>query len=132
MENIDKIIIFLAILVFFALFSASSIVYSNQSINYPQSVRPIQSQAIIKANQPLVIRPVPNQKSKPSTKTVKGVKEQNLFRKQLTKRKEHIKYNKFVNGGEYADYLGNESNELNETEIEEKDVVNRLFGFKNQ
>jgi|688.fasta_scaffold1997995_1 hypothetical protein len=133
MEDIDKINLFLGVLVFIGFLSAGTIVMSTQKYNpvyKTYRTRPVQSQAIIKANQPLVIKPV--QKKKSSRSKPKGVKEQNLFRKKLTQRKEHIKYNKFINGGEYADFLGYEPNHLTESQIEEKNVVNKLFGFNQE
>jgi len=165
MEQIIKIIIALSVFVIFGF-----IVQSNVYINpqkpvqyyppYPiQNVRPnipkpqTQSQAIITANEPIVIKPLKQSgiqpvKVNPVNPNIKGISEQELFRKKLQSKKEKLKYNlvkeditkkkegfvdihlqnnELNSNPNYAEYMGMNSDNLTETQIEENDIFNKLF-----
>lgn len=177
METIDKIIISLFVLVIVGyIIQANAWIFSDDpnaryytygkqwqgTQQWSQPKQPVQSQAIITANEPILIQPLKQNTSQVPTVTtteqvtvqpvqpnIQGITEQNLFRQNLQAKKNQLKYNtntketfaeenllqnsnvptnnEMISNANYAKFLPSEPLELNESEIEEKNVFNKLF-----
>lgn len=139
--DIDKINIVLGILVIFGFLLSNNITLTrtkkqSRPVQRVQTVKqPVQSKpqskpiqktttrAVIKSSKPLVIQPLKTS----STKKIVGVSEQNLFRRNLQSKREQLRFNKFVNGGEFAQFSKDEPEDLSVSQIEEKNVFEQLF-----
>jgi len=151
METIDKIIITLFVLVIIGYIIRYNVNYSKNNKKWSKRKQSMKSQAIITSNQPIVIQPLKQKTSQQipitskqisSNPTIQGVSEKNIFRKNLQAKKTQLKYdsvkkegfentfpvdNEMISNANYAKFKSSEDLNLNETEIEEKNVFNNLF-----
>jgi hypothetical protein len=170
METIDKIIISLFVLVIIGyIIQANAWIFSDDPNaryssygkqwqgrqQWTQTQQPVQSQAIITANEPILIQPLKQNTTQqvpmtttteqvsvqPVQPTIQGVTEQNLFRQNLQKKRNELKYNsvtkegfenipidnEMISNANYAKFQNSEPLNLSEAEIEEKNVFNNLF-----
>jgi len=171
METIDKIIISLFVLVVIGyIIQANAWIFADDpnaryssygkkwqgKQQFTQTHQPVQSQAIITANEPILIQPLKQNTSQqvPMTTTteqvsvqpvqpnIQGVTEQNLFRQNLQAKRNQLKYNsvtkegfennvpvnnEMISNANYAKFRPSEDLNLNESQIEEKNVFNNLF-----
>jgi hypothetical protein len=170
METIDKIIISLFVLVVIGyIIQANAWIFSDDPNaryssygkqwqgrqQWTQTQQPVQSQAIITANEPILIQPLKQNTTQqvpmtttteqvsvqPIQPTIQGVTEQNLFRQNLQKKRNELKYNsvtkegfenipidnEMISNANYAKFQISEPLNLTEAEIEEKNVFNNLF-----